>query len=239
MHFYNEKRNKVKVPATATSILTLAIIMVASSVAVAPVLATTTTPSPASSSGIELSPQPVYQEQVRDEGEIPINQTHIQLSFSGNGTLNLPNGTEPIRTISRGSGIASTIGTFAGKEILTIEDGSESATVTFYEIVRFGEQQGRGIAIAVFETNSTGMLAPLDGMIMVGVDELPQEGNSTVTLWEWQSGIPLPTTTTPEEPPLTNTTTTNATATSGANATDFLDARGGGGTIGGGVEFEQ
>jgi hypothetical protein len=242
MHFYNEKRNKVKVPATATSILTLAIIMVASSVAVAPVLATTTTPPPppASSSGIELSPQPVYQEQVRDEGEIPINQTHIQLSFSRNGTLNLPNGTEPIRTISRGTGIASMIGTFAGKEILTIEDGSESATVTFYEIVRFGEQQGRGIAIAVFETNSTGMLAPLDGMIMVGVDELPQEGNSTVTLWEWQSGIPLPTTTTPEEPPLTNTTTTNATATSGANATDFLDARGGGGTtIGGGVEFEQ
>ena len=98
MHFYNEKRNKVKVPATATSILTLAIIMVASSVAVAPVLATTTTPSPASSSGIELSPQPVYQEQVRDEGEIPINQTHIQLSFSGNGTLNVPDGTEPIRT---------------------------------------------------------------------------------------------------------------------------------------------
>jgi hypothetical protein len=240
MHFYNEKRNKVKVTATATSILTLAIIMVASSVAVAPVLATTTTTPPASSSVIELSPQPVYQEQVRDEGEIPINQTHIQLFFSGNGTLNLPNGTEPIRTISRGSGIASMIGTFAGKEILTIEDGSESATVTFYEIVRFGEQQGRGIAIAVFETNSTSMLAPLDGMIMVGVDELPQEGNSTVTLWEWQSGIPLPTTTTPEEPPLTNTTTTNATATSGANATDFLDARGGGGTnIGGGVEFEQ
>jgi hypothetical protein len=221
MHFYNKKRNDSKVTAAMT-ILILTVIMAASSMAVAPALATTTVP--ASSSGIELSPQPVYREQVRDEGETPINQTHIQLSFSGNGTLNLPNGTEPIRTISRGSGIASMIGTFAGKEILTTEDGSESATVTFYEIVRFGEQQGRGIATAVVETNSTGMLAPLDGMIMVGVDELPQEGNSTVTLWEWQSGIPLPTaaTTTPEEPPLMNTTTTtttNATTAADANAT--------------------
>ena len=61
----------------------------------------TTITTSAASSDIELSPQPVYQEQVRDEGEIPINQTHIQLSFSGNGTLNVPDGTEPIRTTSR------------------------------------------------------------------------------------------------------------------------------------------
>jgi hypothetical protein len=215
MHFYNQKRNYAKVTATAASILTLTIIMAASSMAVAPTLATTTPPT--SSSGIELSPQPVYQEQVRDEGETPINQTHIQLSFSGNGTLNLPNGTEPIKTVSRGSGIASMTGTFAGKETLTTEDGTDSAIITFYEIVRFGEQQGRGLAMAVVETNSTGMLAPLNGMIMVGVDELPQVGNSTVTLWEWQSGIPLPSAgDTAGEPPLMNTTTmgvidTNAT----------------------------
>jgi hypothetical protein len=229
MHFYNKKRNNIKVTPTATSILTLAIIMTASNIAVVPALATTTPPT--SPSGMELSPQPVYQEQVRDEGMIPINQTHIQLSFSGNGTLNLPNGTEPIRTTSTGSGIASMIGSFAGKEILTTEDGSENATATFYEIVRFGEQQGRGIAIAVFQTNSTGILAPLDGMIMVGVDELPQEGNSTVTLWEWQSGIPLPSTsTTTEEPPLmTTSATTNATNTTtiaDTNATAATDGEG-------------
>jgi hypothetical protein len=75
-----------------------------------------------------------------------------------------------------------------------------------------GEQEGRGIAIAVFQTNSTGMLAPLDGMIMVGVDEFPPNGNSMITLWEWQSGIPLPpATTATAEPHLMNTTTTNAT----------------------------
>ena len=230
MHLANKKNNSYFIAASvALALFTFAIMATAASnmATTTPAAATTTTAATpnntttTSPSGIELSPQPVYQEQVRDEGEILINQTHIQLSFSGNGTLNLPNGTEPIKTTSTGSGIASMIGTFAGKEILTTEDGSENATATFYEIVRFGEQEGRGIAIAVFHTNSTDMLAPLDGMIMIGVDELPQEGNSTVTLWEWQSGIPLPTSTTEsmeEEPPIINTTTmmtTNATTTAG------------------------
>jgi hypothetical protein len=193
MHFYNKKRNYAKVTATAASILTLTITMVASNMAVTPALATST--SPASQSGIELSPQPVYQERSTPLGETPINQTHVETSFTSNGTLNLPNGTEPIRTIGRGSGIASDMGTFAGKETITTEDGSESATATFYEIVRFGEQEGRGIAIALFHTNSTGRLAPLDGLILVGIDELPPDGGGMVSLWEWQSGIPLPPTT--------------------------------------------
>jgi len=221
MHFYNKGRNSIKVTVAATSILTLAIIMAASNMAVTPAALATTTP-PASQSGIELSSsQPVYQTQEKLVSQSPINQTHAEFVVSANGTLTLTNGTETIRTTSTKSGIVSMMdGTFAGKEILTTEDGSESATATFYEIVRFGEQQGRGIAIAVFETNSTGILAPLNGMIMVGQDELPQEGNSTVTLWEWQSGIPLPSmSNTAGQPPLANTSmTTNATTTD-TNAT--------------------
>jgi hypothetical protein len=193
MYFHDKRRNNTKVTSSTTSILTLAIIMVVSNMAAVPALATTT--SPTSQSGIELSPQPVYQERSTPLGENPINQTHVETSFTSNGTLNLPNGTEPIRTIGRGSGIASHIGTFAGKETITTEDGSESATATFSEIVRFGEQEGRGIAIALFHTNSTGRLAPLDGMILVGIDELPPDGGGMVSLWEWQSGIPLPPTT--------------------------------------------
>jgi hypothetical protein len=236
MHLTNKKNNSYVIAASvAVALFTFAIMATAASnmATTTPAAATTTAATPNNTtttpSGIELSPESVYQEQIRDEGMIPINQTHIQLSFSGNGTLSLPNGTEPIRITSTGSGIASMIGTFAGKEILTTEDGSENATATFYEIVRFGEQEGRGIAIAVFHTNSTDMLAPLDGMIMIGVDELPQEGNSTVTLWEWQSGIPLPTSTTEsmEEPPIMNTTTmitTNATTTTTAG--DDINATG-------------
>jgi hypothetical protein len=154
---------------------------------------TTTTTSAASSSGIELSPELVYQERSREVGEIPINQTDIQVTFSGNGTINLPNSTETIMTTSIGSGISSFIdGTFAGKEILTTEDGSENATATVYEIGQFNMQDGtgRGIAIAVFHTNSTGKLAPLDGMILAGQDEFLPDGSAFITFWEWQSGIP-------------------------------------------------
>jgi hypothetical protein len=150
---------------------------------------TTTTSSPPR---IELSPQPVYQEEVTDLSETLINQTHAELILSGNGTLTLPNGSETIRTNSTGSGIVSIMGTFAGKEILTTEDGSENATATFYEIAQFSKEEriGKGIAIAIFHTNSTGKLAPLDGMIMAGQEEIQPDGTGLITLWQLQSGIP-------------------------------------------------
>jgi hypothetical protein len=97
--------------------------------------------------------------------------------------------------------------------VLTTVDGSESATATIYAIARFNMEEGTGrsITILLFHTNSTGRLAPLDGMILAGNVEFYPDGRALVTLWEWQSGIPLPTTTTPEEPPQMNTTMTNAT----------------------------
>jgi hypothetical protein len=55
-------------------------------------------------------------------------------------------------------------------------------------------------------------------MILIGIDELYPDGSGMLTLWEWLSGIPLPSTTTTEEPPLMNTTTTNATADINATA---------------------
>ncbi|MBD0299889.1 MAG: hypothetical protein ICV82_06460 [Nitrososphaera sp.] len=192
MLFYNKRRNNTKVTVAATSILTLAIIiMAASNMAVGPALATTT--PPASQSGIELSSQPVYQTQEKLVSQSPINQTHAEFVVSANGTLTLPNGTETIRTTSTKSGILSMMdGTFAGKEILTSEDGSESATATIYEIIRFNMEAGNGtgVAIALFHTNSTELLAPLDGMILTGRGELYTDETGLHSLWKWQSGIP-------------------------------------------------
>jgi hypothetical protein len=207
---------------TSATIFTLAI-MAASSMAVAPALATTTVP--ASSSGIELSPEPVYQERQIRESRTAINETHFQVAISGNGTLSLPNTIDTISTTSTGSVLSALDGTATGKEVITTEDGSESATATTYGIARL--EARRGIMIALFDTNSTGILAPLDGMILAGqIEYPPEETHSIITLWEWQSRIPLPTTTTPEElPPLTDTTTTTTNATTaadtnGASATD-------------------
>ena len=190
MFFYNKKRNNARV-AAATSILTLAIIMAVSNMAVGPALATTT--PQASQSGIELSSQPVYQTQETLVSQSPINQTHAEFVVSANGTLNLPNNTETIRTTSTKSGIVSMMdGTFAGKEILTTEDGSENATATIYEIIRFNMEAGNGtgVAIALFHTNSTELLAPLDGMILTGRGELYTDETGLHSLWKWQSGIP-------------------------------------------------
>ena len=185
-----------------------------------PAAATTTTSNTTTtnSSGIELSPKPIYQEHIRDVSETLINQTHAQLIVAGNGTLTLPTST--------GSGIVSIISTFVGKEILTTEDGSENATATSYEIARSNKEEGigKGIAIAVIHTNSTGRLAPLDGMILAGQEEFQPDGRALITFWEWQSGIPLPPTTTTttvvEEPSMMKTTTTTTnTTTDDTNAT--------------------
>ena len=169
-----------------------------SAVPVAATTATTTTSNTTtSSSEIELSPQPIYQDQVRQVSETPINQTHVQSTVSGNGTLTLPNTTEAIRTTSTGNLIVSLKGTAptaAGEQIVMTEDGSESATATLYEIARFNMQDGtgKGIAIAVVHTNSTGMLAPLNGMILAGQEDFRADGSRLVTMWEWESGVPLP-----------------------------------------------
>jgi hypothetical protein len=155
IHLLFDKKNNRYVIAAAT-LFTLAIIA-ASSIA-APAAATittsnttTTTTTSTSSSGIELSPQLLFQDQVRVISQIPINQTHTQLIEAGNGTLTLPNGTETINTTSTGSLIVSmkgTTATAAGKEILTTEeDGSENATATLYEIARFNMQDGTGKGI--------------------------------------------------------------------------------------------
>lgn len=224
-HNLNKKNNNRYV-ITAATLFTLAIMTATASImATAPAAATaattdtattTTTTSPTEEAGmIELSPQPVYQERQGTVSETPINQTHIQLAISGNGTITLPNTTETISTTSTASLLASLDGTAAGKEVITTEDGSESATATIYAIARFGMEEGRGIIIALLDTNSTtGRLAPLDGMILAGQIEFPpEEETASVTLWEWQSGIPLPPPTTAEEPSLTDTTTTTTNAT--------------------------
>ncbi|MFL6493270.1 MAG: hypothetical protein ACJ70N_00535 [Nitrososphaera sp.] len=207
----DNNNNSNRVTATTTiSVLTLAIIimMVAPTSIDTPVAAqqvtttraaggnTTTASSSTSPSGIDLSSsQPVYQERSPPGGLTPINETHGILTFSGNGTITLPNSTQAINTTSNGTGIIS-FATTSGyaKETIRAENG-ETVTATTYEIVRFNNPAaapqggGKGIVTAVFQTNSTGTLAPLNGMILAGIDNLSSSGESHVTLWRWESGI--------------------------------------------------
>jgi hypothetical protein len=196
MKHLNNKNSRCII--TAATIFTLAIMIAASIMAAAPVAATTatttTTTSPEEPGIIQLSPEPVYREVHTPISRTPVNQTHFEVPISGNGTITLPNTTETISTTSTGSYLSSLDGTAVGKEVFTTEDGSESVTAKIYGVAQLEER--RGIIIASFDTNSTGRLAPLDGMILAGQIEYPPEENITIiTLWEWESGRPLPTAT--------------------------------------------
>jgi hypothetical protein len=224
-HLNNNKKKNVIAAAVLATLATIVVML--SSIATTSVEATTTTTTPASSSGeLELSPQPVLRERQISLSQTPINRTHILFTDSGNGTITLPNTTEAINFTGTDSVIVSTIdGTAVGKEVFTTLDGSETVNGTVFGIARFNMEEGTGRAIVILllHTNSTGRLAPVDGMILAGHIEFYPDGSALSTMWEWQSGVPLPTTTTTttttaEELPLMNTTTTNATDDTNATA---------------------
>jgi hypothetical protein len=153
---------------------------------------TTATTTTNTSSGIQLSPQPVLQERTTTTSTIPINQTHISATFSGNGTLTPPSTTDTINFTTNGTALLSLMTHIAqAEETLTTEQG-ETATATFYEIAKFDPAtggEGKGLTMALIHTDSTGTLAPLNGTIIAGISDMQPNGETSVTLWEWESGV--------------------------------------------------
>jgi hypothetical protein len=215
-HLNNNNNRYVR---TAATIFTLAIIaFAATSMTTAPIAEATTTTTelttpPVSSSGLGLSPQPVLRERQITTSQTPINQTHILFTDSGKGTITLPNTTEAINFTGTDSVLVSIAdGTAVGKEVFTTLDGSETVNGTVFAIARFNMEEGtgKGIILLLLDTNSAGRLAPVDGMILAGHIEFYPDGSAESTMWEWQSGIPLPP---------AATTTTQESSTSPMNTT--------------------
>ena len=153
---------------------------------------TTTMTMNASSSGIQLSPQAVLQERTTTTSQIPINQTHISATFTGNGTLTLPNTTDTINFTTNGTALISLMTHSTQAKATIVTEQGETATATFYEILKIDPAtagDGRGLTMAVINTDSTGTLAPLNGTIVAGISDLRSNEENTVTLWEWESGI--------------------------------------------------
>ena len=174
---------------------------------------TTATTTTNTSSGIQLSPQPIMQEQTTTTSTVPINQTHMSATFTGNGTLTLSDTTEAINFTTNGTAIiALETHSVQAEETLMTEQG-ETATLTFYEIAKFDPAtagEGKGLTMALIETDSTGTLAPFNGTIVAGISDMQPNGETSVTLWEWESGIGNDASVAPpsiEEESLTNTTT--------------------------------
>jgi hypothetical protein len=134
---------------------------------------------------ITLAEKPFLVEHGKTVAATPINQTHIQISLAGNGTITLPNSTENVMTKDTGNAIARLTPTgniVNGQILLSTEDGSENATVFFTEI----GQGGKGVGVAYFTTNSTGKLAFLNNMVAVIEDEIQPNGDTLITAWEWK-----------------------------------------------------
>ena len=145
------------------------------------------------SSTLDLSQQPVLQERTRIDTETQINYAYASITFTGNGTLTLPNNNinNRVNFTSNGSALISFMTQSSqGTEIIRTNDGT-TATLTFYEIAKFNPvmREGEGIIIAEVSTNPSGPLAPLNGMILAGIDDIRPNGESNVTLWEWESRI--------------------------------------------------
>jgi hypothetical protein len=181
---------------TLTAVAATPLIAVEAQTAAATTMTTTimgNSTTDATSSGIELSQQPILKERTRTVSETPINYAHMSITFTGNGTLTLPNNS--INTIvnftSNGSALISFVTQSAqGTETIRTEDG-ETAIATFYEIVKFNPAtgDGNGIIIAEIDTNPAGTLAPLNDMILIGIDDIQSNGESNVMFWEWESRI--------------------------------------------------
>ena len=143
------------------------------------------TNSNGSNNTITLAEKPFLVEHGRTVAATPINQTHIQISLVGNGTITLLNSTETVMTKDTGNAIArlTPTGNIVNGQIhVSTEDGSESATVFFTEI---GQNQ-KGVGVAYFITNSTGKLAFLNNLVAVIQDEIQPNGDTHITAWEWR-----------------------------------------------------
>ena len=133
---------------------------------------------------ITLAEKPFLVEYGRTVAANPVNQTHMQISLVGNGTISLPNSTETITTKDTGNAIARLTPTgniVHGQIHVGTEDGSENVTVFFTEI----GQGGKGVGVAYFATNSTGKLAFLNNVVAVIEDEIQPNGDTLITAWEW------------------------------------------------------
>jgi hypothetical protein len=174
MYYYLNKGNKYHViaSAAAATIFTLAIIFPSSMIAIpvqaSPIdgnntttTATTTTTNTSPSSGIELSPQPIWDEQAITTGRTPINETHSIVSFIGNGTMTVPDTGETINMTNNGTGLVSpvpgytdTVSAYGREHVFSSEDDDDNTSaITFYEIIRYNPTtlEGKGPTIAVFD----------------------------------------------------------------------------------------
>jgi hypothetical protein len=194
---------KVKVSRTGTISLLLLVApllgftsVMPTAVASLPIDDTTTDDgTPTTTTTVELADEPFAVGHYRTVSDNMTSEGQVEFTFEGNTTITLPNYTEMITTRDTGQGNVTFLprgGAVIRAQIhMTTEDGSENATGDFTEFMKSDESTG--IGVGYFSTSSTGgMLAPLNNMIAVFLDEIQPNEDSIVRFFEWKSdGAPI------------------------------------------------
>jgi hypothetical protein len=156
---------------------------------------TTDDGTPTTTTTVELADEPFAVGHYRTVSDNMTSEGQVEFTFEGNTTITLPNSTEMITTRDTGQGNVTFLprgGAVIHAQIhMTTEDGSENATGDFTEFMKSDESTG--IGVGYFSTSSTGgMLAPLNKMIAVFLDEIQPNEDSIVRFFEWKSdGAPI------------------------------------------------
>ena len=130
--------------------------------------------------------------------ETVINETQqVQIALKGSTTITLSNSTETITTRDTGEGVITSLpggGIIRAQiQMSAEEDESESVTVDLTQY-HLDEIPTTAISLAYFSTNSTGMMAPLNNMIAVSLDEEQPNGDVISRFFEWDVHGRAPTT---------------------------------------------
>src|SRR5215213_11497426 len=154
--------------------------------------AATSIPSTTTNPRVDLEDQPFAVGHYRSTPS-NITETQVQFTFEGNTTITLPNSTETITTRDTGQGNVTFLpggggGAIRGQIHMTTQDGSENAIGDFAEFMRSDESTGVGIAYFSTDSTAGGMLAPLNNMIAVFLDEVQPNEDSIIRFFEWKSG---------------------------------------------------
>ena len=135
---------------------------------------------------VDASQGPFYSENVTRQAASYLSERLSAAKLVGSGEIRLPNSTGPLAFTSTGAELADSATTaVVSNATLTLQSGGESAQVSMFQIAHYRSDDGvqRKAVVAIFDTNSTGQLAPLDGMIAIGESELTEVGDVHTTLW--------------------------------------------------------
>ena len=144
-----------------------------------------------------------YLDEEEDVGALnvnPVNETYIEVSYSGGNRIILPPNTTDIINATETANVTINIqpnglSFYQGHAVIMTEGGAaeeggggENATISFVYITRTNpDSSGSGTGVAYFSTNSTGQLAFLDNLVAIGQVEYSPSINRFAE-WEWKGG---------------------------------------------------